>query len=66
MCNTFHFFTLFLAVLAACLKSLALGLPLAPFGFMVSPEPFLILLFFALMFPYKLMGYSPAGNEAAT
>ena len=50
MFNTFHYFlTFFLAVLAALTKSLALGLPLAPLGFITSLDPALILFFLALI-----------------
>ena len=59
MLHAFHFFLPFLAtgfaVLAACLKALAVGLPLAPAFFIVSPEPALMRFFFAAMFLYRLM-----------
>lgn len=59
MLHAFHYFLAFLVtgftVLAACLKSLAVGLPLAPAFFMVSLEPALMRFFLAAMFLYKLM-----------
>jgi len=50
MWNAFHYFFTFLtglAVLAACLKFLAVGAPFAPAFRMVSPDPALILFFLA-------------------
>ena len=58
MFNAFHYFLAFLvtgfAVLAACLKALAVGLPLAPAFFIVSPEPALMRFSLAAMFLYRL------------
>jgi|TARA_R100000655_G_scaffold102471_1_gene148313 hypothetical protein len=54
-----------LAVLAACLKFLAVGAPLVP-GFLIfSPEPAAILLRFAFMLEYKplLAILAPIGYE---
>jgi hypothetical protein len=69
MLNAFHFFLPFLAtgfaVLAACLKALAVGLPFMPAFFIVSLEPALMRFFFLLIFSYKLKRYSPSA-EAAT
>ena len=59
MLHAFHYFLAFLvtgfAVLAACLKALAVGLPLTPAFFMVSPDPALMRFFLAAMFLYRLM-----------
>ena len=59
MLHAFHYFLAFLvtgfAVLAACLKALAVGLPFIPAFFMVSPDPALMRFFLAAMFLYRLM-----------
>jgi len=48
-----HFFGFFLAVLAASLKSAAVGAALEPTLFIFSPEPAAILALLALMLEYK-------------
>jgi hypothetical protein len=47
---TIYFLLRFLAVLADCLKALAVGAPLAPTLRIVSPEPSLMRFFLAFMF----------------
>ena len=55
MLYSFHnYATFFLAVLAAAAKLLAVGLPLAPLGFITSLDPALILFFLAFILAYRL------------